>query len=126
MITDLILAGVSFVGLLVYATIGVTVFQIFDKRLNNWCHRSGHAGCFHHDVGSRAMGVFWAAVLLVMYVSIGFWRVAASLSKGPAAWGTWLAELGTHRANRKQALRDQVKDRDAMIARLEEELGMAA
>jgi hypothetical protein len=135
-ITDLILAGVSFVGLLLYATVGVVVFRVFMAWREGACRAGGSHGpdavvpCQEdHDGAAFGAGVFWPLILS----GLAFGWLVAKVAVGPTAWGTWLAELGTHRAERKRALKQQVEDRDAHIADLErsneefkKELEMAA
>jgi hypothetical protein len=97
--------AVSIVSLFVYATIGVAVYRI-DEIKNGY--------------GTAGVGVFWPMFLLIIAICypVGF------LAKGPKAWGTYLAHRATGHVGRKDKLRVQIKNSNARIAELEQELGI--
>jgi hypothetical protein len=136
-VSDLILAAVSFVALLAYATVGVAVGLVAEVEMRGrhtrFCNVSGnypHAASRGCDCvanwAPQVVGVFGGILWPLAIVGLAVWCTVWFLAKGPTAWGSLIAAHLVGRSERKRVAAQEATERDARIAELEKELGVGS
>lgn len=107
--------AVSLAGLFTYITVAITGYRVglvIAKK----------DGGYHDEFDFLIFSVLWPLSAVVL----GLWWVCYHASHSPISWALAIADSAERRVDRSSALKAQVKDRDARIAELESELGIAS